>query len=186
MTCTACTVCTACTAEREIKYKSERKFWEEQQKEVAARLVLLSAELEAYRGASRAPQLEGRIQVGARAERGGAGRGGISKESPVGGWLPRCAWLLYWWCACHPLARPRGSHRQPRLPAHRSRHRCVRLALPARLQELEARLLQSERERDSARAQLHELTLSMRTEGEFGNAGKRLRWALLGLELCST
>ena len=54
---------------------------------------------------------------------------------------------------------------------------------PSLLQELEARLLQSERERDSARAQLHELTLSMRTEGEFGNAGKRLRWALLALAL---
>lgn len=44
-------------------------------------------------------------------------------------------------------------------------------------QELEARLLQTEREKDSVRAQLHEVQLSMRTEGEFGNAGKRLRWA---------
>ena len=60
----SCAACTACTAEREIKYKSERKFWEEQQKEVAARLAALSAELEAHRGASRAPQLEHRIQVG--------------------------------------------------------------------------------------------------------------------------
>ena len=35
--------------------------------------------------------------------------------------------------------------------------------------------MQSQRERDGARAQLHELQLSMRTEGEFGRAGKRLR-----------
>lgn len=42
-------------------------------------------------------------------------------------------------------------------------------------QELEAALVQSQRERDGARAQLHELQLSLRTEGEFGRAGKRLR-----------
>lgn len=56
---------------------------------------------------------------------------------------------------------------------------CTR-GLPPRcaaLQELEARLLQTEREKDSVRAQLHELQLSIRTEGEFGNAGRRLRWA---------
>ena len=35
--------------------------------------------------------------------------------------------------------------------------------------------MQSQRERDGARAQLHELQLSLRTEGEFGRAGKRLR-----------
>ncbi|KAL4436325.1 hypothetical protein ABPG77_009887 [Micractinium sp. CCAP 211/92] len=89
-------------AEREIKYKSEKKHWEEQQKELAARLAVLSSEVEAYRGTSKTQQLEDRIQ------------------------------------------------------------------------DLEARLLQTEREKDSVRAQLHELQLSMRTEGEFGNAGKRL------------
>lgn len=40
--------------------------------------------------------------------------------------------------------------------------------------------MQSDREKDSARSQLHEFQLSMRTEGEFGNAGKRLRWVLAG------
>ncbi|KAL4420581.1 hypothetical protein ABPG75_010237 [Micractinium tetrahymenae] len=89
-------------AEREIKYKSEKKQWEEQHKELAARLAALSSEVEAYRGTSKTQQLEDRIQ------------------------------------------------------------------------DLEARLLQSEREKDSVRAQLHEVQLSMRTEGEFGNAGKRL------------
>lgn len=89
-------------AEREIKYKSEKKFWEEQQKELAERVKLLSTEMEAYRGASKTHQLEERIQ------------------------------------------------------------------------ELEAQLLQTEREKGAARAQLHELQLSTRTAGEFGNAGKKL------------
>lgn len=52
-------------AEREIKYKSEKKQWEEQQKELATRLAALSREVEAYRGTSGAQQLEDRIQVGA-------------------------------------------------------------------------------------------------------------------------
>lgn len=52
-------------AEREIKYKSERKFWEEQHKELVARVAALTAEMEAYRGTSKAQQLEERIQVGA-------------------------------------------------------------------------------------------------------------------------
>jgi hypothetical protein len=165
----------ACTAEREIKYKSERKFWEEQQKEVAARLAALSAELEAHRGASRAPQLEQRIQVGGwvgrlagwvRACRGGK----YAQKMPLGRFGPP------------ELAATNGGRSLDRLePALLSRmpHACACLPCLPRLsclQELEARLLQSERERDSARAQLHELTLSMRTEGEFGNAGKRLRW----------
>ena len=42
------------------------------------------------------------------------------------------------------------------------------------LQELEAALVQSEREKDGVRAQLHELQLSLRgTEGEFDGDGKR-------------
>ena len=51
------------TAEREIKYKTEKKYWEEQQKELAARLLALSLEMEAYRGNSKAHQMEERIQV---------------------------------------------------------------------------------------------------------------------------
>ena len=51
-------------AEREIKYKSEKKYWEEQHKEVAARVAALTAEMAAYRGTSKAQQLEERIQVG--------------------------------------------------------------------------------------------------------------------------
>lgn len=42
------------------------------------------------------------------------------------------------------------------------------------MQELEARLLQSEREKDNLKSQLHETQLSMRQTGEFGNAGVRL------------
>ena len=45
------------------------------------------------------------------------------------------------------------------------------------VQELEARLLQTEREKDNVRAQLHEMQLTLRAEGEFGNAGKKIRWA---------
>lgn len=52
--------------EREIKYKSEKKWWEEQHKGLAARLAALTAEVDAYRGNSKAPQLEERIQVGGR------------------------------------------------------------------------------------------------------------------------
>ncbi|PSC71814.1 hypothetical protein C2E20_4927 [Micractinium conductrix] len=89
-------------AEREIKYKSEKKYWEEQHKEVAARVAALTAEMAAYRGTSKAQQLEERIQ------------------------------------------------------------------------ELEAALLHSEREKDGVRSQLHEVQLSLRTEGEFGSGGKRL------------
>lgn len=51
-------------AEREIKYKSEKKHWEEQQKELAARLAALGSEVEAYRGTSKSQQFEDRIQVG--------------------------------------------------------------------------------------------------------------------------
>jgi hypothetical protein len=51
------------TAEREVKYKSDKKYWEEQQKVLAARLAALTVEMEAYRGAGKAQQLEERIQV---------------------------------------------------------------------------------------------------------------------------
>lgn len=42
-------------------------------------------------------------------------------------------------------------------------------------QDLEAQLLQSEREKDNVRSQLHELQLSLRITGEFGNMGNKLR-----------
>lgn len=51
-----------CT-EREIKYKQEKKYWEEQQKEMAARVTALAAERDALRGGSGAQQLEERIQA---------------------------------------------------------------------------------------------------------------------------
>lgn len=89
-------------AEREVKYKQDKRSWEEQQKELADRLAVVQRDLESYRGASKAPEFEERIQ------------------------------------------------------------------------DLEARLVQSEREKDSIRAQLHEMQLSLRREGEFGNEGRLL------------
>lgn len=59
---TACG-CASLPTEREIKYKQEKKYWEEQQKELAARVAALSAERDALRGGSGAQQLEERIQV---------------------------------------------------------------------------------------------------------------------------
>ena len=50
-------------AEREIKYKQDKKYWEEQQKELAARVAALAAERDALRGGSGAQQLEERIQA---------------------------------------------------------------------------------------------------------------------------
>lgn len=151
-------------AEREIKYKSEKKWWEEQQKELAGRLAGLTAELDAYRGASKAPQLEERIQVGGQAA------AGVLRTD--------C-------CQLHRDQRrqalPPGEAAAccgfPAHPRRLTRHGLPLALPPPRPQELEAALVQSEREKGAARAQLHELQLSMRTEGEFGNAGKRLRCA---------
>lgn len=63
----------SCPAEREIKYKQEKKYWEEKQKELAARVAALGAERDALRGGSGAQQLEERIQVRSCCAGGGDG-----------------------------------------------------------------------------------------------------------------
>lgn len=51
------------SAEREIKYKTDKKVWEEHQKELQERITLLTIQIEGLKGSSGTHSLEARIEV---------------------------------------------------------------------------------------------------------------------------